>query len=184
MVNEILIGVLISGIFLIVGIIVTIIGQFYSDKKEFQRKINYLREETFFRKKLEYFEKLAEIIQNRLLDYVQLNASISLNDPHLEQRLKNVLKLKDGLTGFIPKGAPLYFKDIKDAGIFNNKINEFIFLEVAIFREIETFSKQIKFRNKKIIFEKQPEELHQKVMQLGFKAEEILILMRKHTIVN
>ena len=65
--RDILVGVLISGTFLLLGIIVTICGQFYSNKKEFERKINYLREETFFKKKLEFFERLCKTLQDRLL---------------------------------------------------------------------------------------------------------------------
>lgn len=180
MVNEILIGVLISGGFLLIGIIVTILGQIYSDKKEFERKIKYLREETFFKKKLEYFERLCKAIQDRLLIYIQLSASIQFNDPNLEERLKKVLDLKGDLINLIPGGAPLYFQQLKDLGFVNGKINEFVILEVDIFREIDKFSKEIKFKGKKIIFKEQPSELHKKILALGLKGEGLIEIMHSH----
>jgi hypothetical protein len=88
MVSELIYGVLISGIFLIIGIVATIIGQEYSTWRNHQRRMDFMQKEILFKKKLDYFENLMELLETNLKISAEIIKNIR-NDDKLEFKKSN-----------------------------------------------------------------------------------------------
>lgn len=103
--NELTQGVLISGGFLVIGIIATIFGQEYYAWRNHRRKIEYLREEIFFRKKLEYFEEVLEEVERRQ------TIMIAKRDEFKGKKLSNLKEKDKKIISF--KSSILYSKNFE-----------------------------------------------------------------------
>jgi hypothetical protein len=150
---------LFAGIFFLAAILVQITGVLIADglnhKRTLQRlriehknKVDYLASETFFKKKLEYFEKITKFIEDYTNYYSQLlfllsnpqEVAKSVNLPDIAQ-LKNVklikqkisdilLKLKeDNFINLLPAGSSLYLKN----GTIPIQISTYVLTHTRIF---------------------------------------------------
>lgn len=124
--GEILIGVLISGAFLLIGIIATIFGQEYYARSSHKRNLELIKKELVFNKKIIYFEKISTFIEEHLKNYASLvflmsnikqtTDSLNLPDLKIKERqikvkIKKIIKeiSEENLLSIMPTGASLYF---------------------------------------------------------------------------
>lgn len=69
MVSDIILGTLIAGGFFLAGIIATLVGQIISTNLTHNKKIKFLKEENFFKKKLDYYEQISKKLEEDLIKY-------------------------------------------------------------------------------------------------------------------
>lgn len=151
--------ILLAGIFFILAIFVQVIGVIIADwrnhKRELERlkiehhnKIDYLLSETFFKKKLEYFEKITKFIEEYLQYYSQL--MFLINNPQQSAELANLPKIKgladkklikksmskvlsnikeDKFINLLPSGHTLYL----NSGILPTQISSFVLNHTRLF---------------------------------------------------
>jgi len=72
MVSDIIIGVIISGIFFVLGIITTIVGSQLSQKINHKNKIEYRERELILTWKKEEFERVSKEINSRIENYKKI----------------------------------------------------------------------------------------------------------------
>lgn len=127
--SELLQGVLISGIFLLIGIIATISGQEYSAWRNHTRRIEYLREEIFFKKKLEYFEGVLEEIENKQAIMIKkINELEKKKLAPIQEKDKKIIALKSSLLYVYSKDLKVHSRLIELNEIwisFRNKVSDF-----------------------------------------------------------
>jgi len=126
--GEILIGVLISGGFLLIGIVATMFGQEYYAKSNHKRKLELIKKELIFNRKIVYFEKISTLIEGHIKNYAsllfllrdinQVANDLNLPDLNLKEgqlKIKIMTTLKEvseeNLISIMPTGSSLYFKN-------------------------------------------------------------------------
>ncbi len=164
----ILIGLIGTG-GVIIGSIITILGSRHIArknhkynleklKKEQEYRLKYFREEIFYKKKLEYYNKIAKQIENISYHYTQL---ITNSLPQIKEFFKNSSNLKEDkiqqilgekikdsikelvkkeiLDYFLPNGNSIYL----DEGPAHKILNNFILNHTYLLLEIEKIKKLI-----------------------------------------
>jgi hypothetical protein len=115
--------ILLAGSFFIGGITVTIIGSLFADwrnhkrnlerlRQEHNYRVRYMQKETFFRKKLEYFERIAKAIEDNVEIYEVVLSGIE-NEKNMNIIRKRLLDCK--LLEM--QASPLYSDTLKQTAI-------------------------------------------------------------------
>jgi len=148
-----------AGLFLLVGIFIQIVGLLISDllnhkrthqriKKEHENKKDYLLSETLFKKKLEYFEKIAKVIEDYTNYYSQLlfllgnpeHVAKIYNLPEIEQLKDKKLIIEkiililehikeENFTSLLPSGTSIYLK----SGVIPLQMSDYVMTHTRIF---------------------------------------------------
>lgn len=94
------------------------------------------RKDVLFKRKLEYFEKLAQDIEKNIRNHkkIILSLSVSSKKKNIE---KNIIELKQNRKNFFVMASPLYF----DITPMTNKITAFVNVEKNIFANLEKIMK-------------------------------------------
>ena len=140
-----------------VGVLVgTLIGPYINHKLSLKN----IRKDLIFKRKLEYFEKMAENIEKNLRAY--RNAIRGAESSPKKQELKKIQqKLKEERKNFLILASPLYF----NINGLSQKIVAFVDGEKEIFKELEKLP-EIQDRKKKEAF-KLLEDRLKKLTALG-----------------
>jgi hypothetical protein len=152
-----------------VGLMGVIIGAVISQYFNHKLGSKTVRADIFFKKKLEYFEKIAETIEKNIRIYK--NSILSIKEAKDKAEVKEIIKvLKKDRENFLIKASPLYF-NIKN---FSGSIIDFVEAEKAIFEKIENIDKTKKISDKREI-----EVLIQRLDKLKYHGSLIISKMKK-----
>ncbi|MDP3026888.1 MAG: hypothetical protein Q8N63_04215 [Nanoarchaeota archaeon] len=153
--GEILVGVLISGGFLLIGIIATIVGQEYSARSNHKRKLEIMKKELVFNKKIAYFERISKVIEDYTKNYASLlfligdvkQTELIWNLPNLKtdkrtikKKILEIFKVAggDSFNNLLPTGTSLYLI----GGLLSQKIATYIMNHTRIFSFIAELMKK------------------------------------------
>ena len=150
----------------IMAVLGMVVGTLVSPRVNQKVNAEHNKKDLIFKKKLEYFEKIAEIIEENKRMYHQIIGRIECSKNNKETA-KIVEELKQSRKNFLMKSSPLYF----DTRILSDKIVNFVRIEKEIFQEIE----QIEQDKKEEIIE----QLKENIKKLNMKANEIICEMKK-----
>jgi len=147
MTDAILIGLMgASGI--IIGAIITIIGSRQIAKKnheysmeklreEHEKKIEYLRERIFFKKKLEYFEQIAEAMEESILFHNMAINKLKKNKKRFD--VNDIRNITYNSKVLAMQASPLYSDTLKPTAI---GIVKFLIAQKSFDKLIEEISKR------------------------------------------
>jgi len=142
----------------------TLLGHYFNQ----QLNRRNARKDVLFRKKLEYFEHLAETIEKNITTYK--NALFSIKEEPSSKEISRILiEMKESRKNFRITASPLYFN------LKNNlpeKIINFVNIEKEIFNRFE----ELKKRNR--IQEKNLNRLEEKIGELKKCANSMLTEMK------
>jgi hypothetical protein len=128
------------------------------------------RKDVLFKKKLEYFEKLAETIEKNIKLYKNSIGAIKAQSSKKE--ISKVIKdIKEKRKNFAIMASPLYL-NVKN---FSSIICKFVEIEKAIFQEFEELAEE---KDKKAI-EKELEKLEQTLNKLKASGNKAIVEMKK-----
>lgn len=150
----------------IMAILGMVVGTLVSPKINQKVNAEHNKKDLIFRKKLEYFEKIAETIEENKRMYQQIIGKIECSKNNKETN-KIIEELKQTRKNFLMKSSPLYF----DTQRLSEKIKDFVRIEKEIFREIELIEKDKE--------EEAIEKLKENIKKLNQKANEIICEMKK-----
>jgi hypothetical protein len=150
----------------IMAIIGIVVGTLVSPKINQKVNAEHNKKDLIFRKKLEYFEKIAETIDENRRMYHQVIGKIECSKNKKETN-QIIEELKQTRRNFLMKSSPLYF----DTRSLSEKIVNFVKIEKEIFLEIEEIEKDKK--------EGTIEQLKENIKKLNVKANEVIIEMKK-----
>lgn len=159
---------LLSNITAIIMLIGILVGALISPRISNRISAEHSRKDLIFRKKLEYFEKILEIIEKNIRLYKQTIKEMEFLSTNNKELKRLVIKLKENRKHFLIMSSPLYF-DIKR---ISEKIIRFVRVEKEIFNRASLLEKS---RDKKIAIE----ELKKILEMLKRRGNDILIEMRK-----
>ena len=109
-------------------------GSFIGPYINHRLSLRHARKDMLFKRKLEYFEKIAETIENNIKNY-----KIAVKELKSKKKIDRIIKkLKEERKNFIVKSSPLYF----DPSILADKIRYFVNLEKNIFMEFESSTQE------------------------------------------
>jgi len=151
----------------IMAIIGMVIGTLVSPKINQKINAEHNRRDLLFKKKLEYFEKLTETIEENKRMYHQIIGK--LGNSSNKEIDKIICELKEKRKNLLVKSSPLYF----DTRKFSEVIVHFVRIERNIFQKVE----QVK--DKKNDKENLIEQLKEDMKKLNIKEREIIIEMRR-----
>lgn len=140
MVSELIAGVLIAGVFFVGALIIQIIGTNFADKRNHKQKIKYMKEETFFKKKTEFFERITKEIEKKLKAYSELKVLILIKNDKAEKKIMDIFKDLRDLEEMHPRGISLYYKNAK----ITLGLTEFIVKGVNVKLMLPHLNKQLK----------------------------------------
>lgn len=115
---------------ILVGILGIFFGTLISPYINHKLTQRYNRKDLFFKKKLEYFERIAECTERNIRTYRNSIRGIGQNRKKIEGILK---KIKEERKNFLILSSPLYFETIK----LSKLILEFTNIEKRIFADFE-----------------------------------------------
>jgi hypothetical protein len=144
----------------------TLIGHYFNQ----QLSLRNSRKDIIFKRKLEYFEKLAETIEKNIKLYKNSFNAIKARKSH-EEISKIVLEMKEKRMNFIIMASPLYL-DVKK---LSKIIVNFVQIEKEIFNRFEELSKE---KNKKEI-EKELARLEEILNTLKYSGNYAVVEMKK-----
>lgn len=140
----------------------TLTGHYFNQKLNLRNS----RKDILFKRKLEYFEKLAETIENNIKIYKNSLSSIKIKKSKKEISII-VLEMKEKREKFSIMASPLYL----NTHYFSEKITEFVDIEKKIFNKFENLKK---IKNKKLNLT----EIENLVNSLKDKANELITKMK------
>lgn len=142
------------------------VGTLVSPKINQRINMEHNRKDLIFKKKLEYFEKIAETIEENRRMYHQIIGRIECSKNNKETN-EIIAELKQARKNFLIKSSPLYF----DTRSLSEKIVNFVRIEKEIFSELEKIKES---EREKIIG-----QLKENMKKLNMKANEIICEMKK-----
>jgi len=151
-----------TAVVMLLGILV---GTLITPKINQKVNTEHNRKDLIFKKKLEYFEKIAEIIEENRRMYQQTVGKLTYAKNKIEIK-KIVEELKQTRKKFLMKSSPLYF----DTRILSEKIMNFVRIEKNIFYEVEKID-----NNQDEVLE----NLKENVKRLNSKSNEIICEMKR-----
>jgi len=162
---------LLSNLTAIIMLIGIIVGAVISPRMSHKIGYEYNRGEVIFRKKLEYFEKILETIENnkRAYNIAIKKIGISKNKSAVKEI---VAEMKQQRMRFLPMSSPLYM----DTRNISEKVIRFVRVEGIIFNRIEGLVTKNKKEVKLITA-----QLEKDLEILTLRGNEILFEMRKET---
>lgn len=176
--DEFVYGIWFAGLFLVIGIAIQILGSLFSDWRNHKRKLQYLgrehnykirflKEEVFFKRKLQYFERILKEIADDSYKYMKLLAYSThvaeqfaelagkkkedINQTHIKKQVEKLAKSffdKEGLESFLPREEMLYLSNTDAVPMINQFITNHAIISIKlneIVKEKKKFLK--KFRN-------------------------------------
>ncbi len=149
----------------IMAVIGIAVGTLVSPKINQRINMEHNRKDVIFKKKLEYFEKIAETIEENKRAYQQVVGKIECSKSNKENKII-IAELKQSRKNFLIKSSPLYF----DTKILSEKIINFVRIEKDIFQKIE---------NAEIVSEEVTWQLKEDLKKLNMKANEIICEMKR-----
>ncbi|MDD5012186.1 MAG: hypothetical protein PHQ66_00865 [Candidatus Nanoarchaeia archaeon] len=150
----------------IMAVIGIAVGTLVSPKINQRINMEHNRKDLIFKKKLEYFEKIAETIEENRRMYHQIIGRIECSKNNKETN-EIIAELKQARKNFLIKSSPLYF----DTRSLSEKIVNFVRIEKEIFSELEKIKES---EREKIIG-----QLKENMKKLNMKANEIICEMKK-----
>jgi hypothetical protein len=154
-----------TAVVMLLGILV---GTLITPKINQKVNTEHNRKDLIFKKKLEYFEKIAEVIESNKRMYHQIIGKLECSK-NKKDADKIVEELKQERKKFFIKSSPLYF-DIRK---LSEKIIFFVRIEKNIFQKIEQI-KEDRDEKEDII-----EQLKEDVKKLNIKGNEVLYEMKR-----
>jgi len=154
-----------SAIVMLLGLLV---GTLITPKISQKVNSEYSKKDLIFKKKFEYFEKIAEIIEENRRMYRQIIGKLECSKSSKEIT-KIIEELKQKRKCFLMRSSPLYF----DTQRFSEKIIWFVKIEKNIFQKVEQLKEKIV--EKEEILEKLKED----VKKLNTKGFEIIVEMKR-----
>ena len=119
----------------VVGLLGVLVGTLIGPYINHKLNLKNTRKDIIFKRKLEYFEKLSESIENNIRTY---RNSITEAESARKQKLKEIYeKIKQERKNFLIMASPLYF-NIQN---LSEKIISFVDIEKEIFKEFEKLAK-------------------------------------------
>jgi hypothetical protein len=117
----------------IVGLLGILFGSLLSPYINHQLNLKNTRRDILFKRKLEYFEKLAEKIEQNIRMYRN-----AINDIENLKNPKEIIQtLKENRKSYLILASPLYF----NINLLSIKITNFVDIEKNIFNEISEYKK-------------------------------------------
>jgi mRNA-degrading endonuclease HigB of HigAB toxin-antitoxin module len=146
----------------VVGFIGVLVGTLIGPYINHKLSLKSIRKDIIFKRKLEYFEKMAENIEKNIRTY---RNALREAESCKKQQLKNVNeKLKEERKNFLIMASPLYF----NINGLSQKIISFVEVEKEIFREFEKLSNVSSKEQKEAL--KSIEDKLKKLTMLGNEA--------------
>ncbi|VVB82362.1 Uncharacterised protein [uncultured archaeon] len=149
-----------------------LVGTLISPRINHQINTQHSRKDLIFKKRLEYFEKIAETIEQNKRLYHHAIGKINSSKNNKEV-MKVIDELKTNRKNFLIKSSPLYFEE-KVLGNFSIKIKHFVMIEKQIFHEVSKINEKDKEEREALI-----ESLEEGMKRLNKKGDEIILDMRK-----
>jgi len=149
----------------IVALIGVLFGAFLSPIINHGLNLSYTRKDIIFKKKLEYFEKIFECLENNLRLY---NKAVNMTEKEAPKNILNLLKKER--KNFLIMSSPLYF----DSANLAKKIKIFVRGENKIFSGFKLLSRIDRKDREEII-----PHMKKDVVQLREVANRIIFMMRK-----
>jgi len=138
-------------------------GSFIGPYINHRLSLRHAQKDMLFKRKLEYFERIAETLENNIKNY-----KIAVNQLNSNIKIKKIVEtMKKNRKNFSIKSSPLYF----DSRILEDKIRVFVNIEKNIFKEFENFDKN----NAEDISER----IEHNLRMLRAAGNNILVSMRK-----
>ena len=156
----------------IVGLVGVLLGAFVGPFMNHRLNNQYGRKDLIFKRKLEYFEKIAETIEQNKRIYHHAIGRIDFLKNSKEVN-KVIEELKQNRKNFLIMSSPLYFNTRR----FSEKIIDFVRIENEIFNRISEL-KNVNLNKKHSLIE----QLNENLERLNRKSQEIIIEMRKELI--
>jgi hypothetical protein len=158
---------IITGLVGLIGVVIgTLIGHYFNQ----QLSMRNSRKDVLFKKKLEYFEKLADTIEKNIKLY--RNSLNAIKTQGSKKGIEKIIKdMKEKRKCFAIMASPLYL-EVKD---ISKTIINFVDVEKAIFQEFEELSKE---KNKEEI-DKKLASLEQTLNNLKHSGNCLITEMRK-----
>jgi len=151
------------------GVIGVVIGASIGPIVNHQLNNKYSKKDLIFKRKLDYFEKVLEVIEKNTKLYTQEFRKLeSSNDP--KEIKKTTERLKQAREHFLVMSSPLYF-DVKK---ISEKIIRFTKIERDLFNRISSLDK-LNQKEKEVLIE----QLKRILIVLGKRGNEILYEMKK-----
>ncbi len=126
-----------------------LVGTLISPRINQQVNTQYNKKSLIFQKKLEYFEKITETIEQNKKLYSQITGKIesSKNNKEIE---KIINELKKNRQNFMVMSSPLYFhtRELKN---FSEKITHFVRIEKQFFNELSEMKEKDKWKKEELI---------------------------------
>jgi len=120
----------------VVGLFGVLVGTLIGPYINHKLNLKNTRKDIIFKRKLEYFEKIAESIEKNIRTYHNMVAEAEVGVG--KQKLKKIYKkLKQDRKNFLIMASPLYF-NIRS---LSEKIISFVEIEKEMFREFENLTK-------------------------------------------
>lgn len=157
----------------IMAILGMVVGTLISPKINQRVNTLYNRKDFLFKKKFEYFEKIAETLEDNKRMYQKIIGKVESSKKEKDIQ-KIITELKNERRNFLIKSSPLYF----DTRGFSEKIIDFVRIEKNIFQNIEQLKKE-KTKRDEIL-----EQLKGNVKRLKSKGNEVLYEMKKELFRN
>ncbi|OGJ16845.1 hypothetical protein A3K73_08845 [Candidatus Pacearchaeota archaeon RBG_13_36_9] len=153
----------------IVGFIGVLVGTLIGPYINHKLSLKNVRKDIIFKRKLEYFEKMAENIEKNIRAY--RNALREAENCKKKAQLKSIhQKLKEERKNFLIMASPLYF----NINGLSQKIVSFVEVEKEIFREFEKLPKTRSKEQKESL-----DMIGDKLKKLTMLGNETVCQMRK-----
>ena len=146
----------------VVGFIGVLVGTLIGPYINHKLSLKNIRKDLIFKRKLEYFEKMAENIEKNIRAY--RNALREAENCKKQQLKKIHEKLKEERKNFLILASPLYF----NINGLSQRIISFVEVEKGIFREFEKLPEESKKNQKETL--KVIEDKLKKLTMLGNEA--------------
>ena len=149
-----------------------LVGTLISPRINQQINTQYNKKSLIFQRKLEYFEKITETIeQNKKLYHQSIEKIESLKN---NKEIKKIIdELKKNRQNFLVMSSPLYFhtRELKD---FSEKIVHFVRIEKQIFNALSEMKERNNWKKDELI-----ERLQEEQEKLNKIGNDIILNMKK-----
>jgi len=153
----------------IVGFIGVLVGTLIGPYINHKLSLKSIRKDIIFKRKLEYFEKMAENIEKNIRTY--RNALREAENNYKKQQLKRIYeRIKEERKNFLIMASPLYF----NINGLSQKIISFVEVEKEIFREFEKLPERNNKKQKESF-----EVLKDKLKNLTILGNEAVFQMKR-----
>jgi len=149
-----------------------LVGTLISPRISHQISTQYNKRSLIFQKKLEYFEKITETIEQNKKLYNQITGKVEASKNNKEIG-KIIDELKKNRQNFLVMSSPLYFhtRELKN---FSQKITHFVRIEKQFFNELSEMKEKNKWKKDELI-----ERFQEGQKRLNKIGNDIILDMKK-----